>query len=115
MALRCRPEYATAGLRLGLPRGAETLPLHGRVRAEFDDHEVGRGHEQLVGELLLAGQGRQVHGLLLRSAADQYLHYVEAFLRLEFLKLSGKDHFFTRSLRTCKIIFHAVSLGGTIE
>ena len=107
LALGCRPEDAAAGLRLGLPRGAETLPLHGRVRAELDDHEVRGGHEQFVGELLLAGQGRQVHGLLLRSAPDQDLHYVEAFLRLEFLKLPGKYNFFTHLRNNISRIFTA--------
>lgn len=95
LALGCRPEDATACLRLGLPRGAETLPFYGRVRAELDDHEVRGGHEQFVGELLLAGQGRQVHGFFLCSTADQDLHYVEAFLRLEFLELPGEQNYFT--------------------
>lgn len=40
-----------------------------------------------VAEFLLAGEGREIHGLLLGSTAYEDLHYVEALLGLEFLEL----------------------------
>lgn len=85
-----RTKDTAAGLRFGLPRSTETFPLHGRVRAEFNDHEVRGGHEQLVAQLLLAGERGQVYGLLLGPAADQDLDYVEALLRFELLELEWK-------------------------
>lgn len=87
LALRRRPENSAAGLRLGLPRGSEALPLHRCVSTELDDHEIRGRDEQLVTEFLLAGKGREVHRFLLGSTAHEDLHYVEALLGLEFLEL----------------------------
>lgn len=91
LSLRRRSEDSTAGLRLGLPRGSEALPLHRSVGAEFYNHEIWGRDEQFIAEVLLAGKGRQINRFLLGSAAHENLQYVEALLGLEFLELEHES------------------------
>lgn len=95
MALRRCSKDSAASLRFGFPRGAEALPLHRGVAAEFYDHEVRRRDEKFIAEILLARKGRQIYGLLLGSTAYEDLHYVETLLGLEFLELkhTNRDSF----------------------
>lgn len=89
LSLRCCTKDSATSLRFRFPRSAESLSLHGGICAEFDDHEIRGGYEQFVAQLLLARERRKIHGLLFRSTTDQNLHYVEALLRFEFLKLES--------------------------
>lgn len=45
LSLRCCAKYSATSLRFRFPRSAESLSLHGRVCAEFDDHEIRGGYE----------------------------------------------------------------------
>lgn len=55
LPLRRSSEDTAAGLRLGLPGSAESLPLDRGVGAELDDHKIRGRDEELIAELLLAG------------------------------------------------------------
>lgn len=58
-----------------------------------------------VAQFLLAGESREIHGLLLGSTAYEDLHYVEAFLGLEFLELEHTNY---SSFLIIKYIFYLI-------
>lgn len=72
------------------PNPPESSLFHGGVGLELDDHEVGSRNEELVGEVLPAGERGERGGGVLGPAAAQDLHGVEVPLGVELGEL--KDH-----------------------